>query len=349
MAERREKPTRRHLREARQQGLVPRSPLFGAVSALLAVCGALYLSSKSLTEGFRGLCVAAFRGAGQASEAEEALAVLHTGGDLLLWQLVPVLVVLFVAVAIAGLWQVGPLWSPARLIPDASRLSPRRKNKPPPGRGALDAGLRALLGLALLGVGAIAVEGLLRRASRSRWRTLDAALSGLADLGLDLLWQSAVVLVVFALCDLLLQRHRWRLDVQMTRAQRDRATRESRGDPITRRRRREQARRASSPTGIARIPGCALLITDGQSHAAGLQYRRGEDPTPLVIASGRGEAARRLLDAARQAGVPIHHDAPLALALTLLSPGVAVPSSLYEAVAAAILGIKDSRVSPPNP
>jgi flagellar biosynthesis protein len=55
---------------------------------------------------------------------------------------------------------------------------------------------------------------------------------------------------------------------------------------------------------------------------------------PLVVSSGEGDLADRIARAARDYGVPVVYDVPLALALSELAEGDAIPESLYEPVAA---------------
>jgi flagellar biosynthesis protein len=54
---------------------------------------------------------------------------------------------------------------------------------------------------------------------------------------------------------------------------------------------------------------------------------------PKVVASGRGYIADRILEAAKEAGVPIRSDAALAEALATLELGSDVPEQLWKAVA----------------
>lgn len=54
---------------------------------------------------------------------------------------------------------------------------------------------------------------------------------------------------------------------------------------------------------------------------------------PQVVAAGRGEVAERILERAREAGVPVHHDPALADALAGLALGDEVPEALWAAVA----------------
>ncbi len=69
--------------------------------------------------------------------------------------------------------------------------------------------------------------------------------------------------------------------------------------------------------------------------ATALRYEPGAR-APRVTAAGRGVLADRILAAARDAGVPIRHDAALAAALAALDLGQEVPEALYVAVAEAL-------------
>ena len=69
--------------------------------------------------------------------------------------------------------------------------------------------------------------------------------------------------------------------------------------------------------------------------AAALRYEPGRR-APRVVASGRGEVARRLVEVAEQAGVPVRRDRALAEALAQLELELEIPEELYVAVAEAL-------------
>ena len=66
--------------------------------------------------------------------------------------------------------------------------------------------------------------------------------------------------------------------------------------------------------------------------ATALRYEKGER-APRVTATGAGLVAERILAAAREAGIPVRHDAALAEALGKLELGADVPPELWTAVA----------------
>lgn len=66
--------------------------------------------------------------------------------------------------------------------------------------------------------------------------------------------------------------------------------------------------------------------------AIALEYNPAED-APKVVASGKGQVAERILEAAKEAQVPVHRDDKLADTLSRLEIGEMIPPELYEVVA----------------
>jgi flagellar biosynthesis protein len=71
--------------------------------------------------------------------------------------------------------------------------------------------------------------------------------------------------------------------------------------------------------------------------ATALRYRTGTDSAPKVVATGAGHVAQRILDAAREAGVPVREDPALVQALEQLRLTEEIPEELYAAVAEALV------------
>jgi len=67
--------------------------------------------------------------------------------------------------------------------------------------------------------------------------------------------------------------------------------------------------------------------------AAALRYRQGEDPVPRLVAKGAGILAEKIIEVAREAGVPIHEDPDLLAVLMTLDIDEVIPPYLYVAVA----------------
>jgi flagellar biosynthesis protein len=59
--------------------------------------------------------------------------------------------------------------------------------------------------------------------------------------------------------------------------------------------------------------------------------------TPRVVAKGKGEIGQKIIDTARQHGVPIEENASLAGALSEVEIGNEIPLELYKAVAEVLI------------
>lgn len=68
--------------------------------------------------------------------------------------------------------------------------------------------------------------------------------------------------------------------------------------------------------------------------AVALKYEAPRAPT--IVAVGRGELGRRIIDLAREHGVPLEENAPLAEALSTVELEDEIPEALYAAVATVI-------------
>lgn len=65
--------------------------------------------------------------------------------------------------------------------------------------------------------------------------------------------------------------------------------------------------------------------------AAALQYRPG-DGAPVIVASGMGHLAEKIVEVAGDNGVPVYEDTSLATVLTQMELGREIPEELYRAV-----------------
>ena len=72
-------------------------------------------------------------------------------------------------------------------------------------------------------------------------------------------------------------------------------------------------------------------ITNGA--AVALKYNPEQDYSPVVVASGHGKVAERIINLAEENGVPVYRDDSTAAMLTMLSVGEGIPPELYQGVA----------------
>ena len=122
--------------------------------------------------------------------------------------------------------------------------------------------------------------------------------------------------------------------MRMTPEEIKREYKEQEGDPMVRRRRRQRMREISRRRLVSAVKGADVVVVNPTEYAVALRYKAGEDRAPKVVAKGRGVVAERIRELARQNGIPILAQPPLARLLHKVVPeGREIPSNVYHAVA----------------
>jgi len=73
--------------------------------------------------------------------------------------------------------------------------------------------------------------------------------------------------------------------------------------------------------------------SSNKTNAVALKYNSDKDYAPVVVASGHGHVAEKIIEIADKNGVPVFRDDSTAAVLTMLNIGNQVPPALYEVVA----------------
>ena len=137
-----------------------------------------------------------------------------------------------------------------------------------------------------------------------------------------------------ALLDYFLSKRTINNKMKMSREEYKREFRESEGDPMIRRRRRQRMRELARRRLTSTVKTADVVLVNPTEYAVALRYVSGEDRAPRVVAKGRGAVAERIRELARQAGIPIVAEPPLTrLIHKTVKEGAEIPSALFHAVA----------------
>lgn len=143
------------------------------------------------------------------------------------------------------------------------------------------------------------------------------------------------VMAALAGAELALQRLRFADRMKMTRDELRREHKEEEGDPLFRSRRKRRHRDVLKGIARVEVPRADALLVNPTHVAVAIRYRRGEDRAPRITAKGKGKLAEVMRELARENGIPIVEDIPLArLLYKKVKIGREVPASTFKAVAA---------------
>jgi FlhB-like protein len=121
--------------------------------------------------------------------------------------------------------------------------------------------------------------------------------------------------------------------LKMTVGEVKRERKDSEGDPQVKAGRERARRELLAQATLLTVKDASIVVVNPTHLACALKYKDDEDQAPIVVASGEGDLAERIVRAARDYGIPVVRDVPLAQALRELEVGDVIPEALYEAVA----------------
>jgi type III secretion protein U len=126
---------------------------------------------------------------------------------------------------------------------------------------------------------------------------------------------TALVFSIVAGMDLLLQRQLFFREQKMSKDEVKREYKEMEGDPHVKHHRKSIHREIMMESGRQAVRRSSAVVTNPIHFAVALHYEDGLTPLPIVVAKGEGAMAYAIADEARDAGVPVIENVPLARAL----------------------------------
>jgi len=326
-----EEPTPKRLRKAREEGDSGVSPAVGQAVAFLAALGLVPAAVVALARGTTDRLRAAI-----AVMAQPAPTVAVDPWDLVkavLELVVPVLLVCAIASGVASFVQTGGVLATKRISPKLDKLNPIPGLAGLVSRERLFSVVRAAFGLAVACW--LAQKNL--RAALPDLAHSTGDLSGataLVSVALTTARQCALVGLALAIVDLAITRRAWQKRLMMSKDEVKREHKESEGDPQLKAARERAHHEMLAQIAVANVREATVVVVNPTHLATALRYdEESGDEAPVVVATGEGDLAARIVEAARVYGVPVLRDVPLARALAELEIGQAIPEALYEAVA----------------
>ena len=330
-----EDPSQRRLEEARRKGDVARSTEVGPFAAMAGAAAVLLVAGGPIARGLAGgvLPFLAHPDAFDMS-AQGGVRVLH----LALLAALPAAAVMGAAALAGGagqLLQQGPVWAPAKLVPDASKVNPLEGLKRLAGVDNLVNFLKSAAKL-LVVAGACWMAVAPRAHELAGLSALDPA-AVLPLFGEMLRALAVAVLVatgVIAALDALWTRLRFLQRMKMSREEVKHEQKDADGDPHLKAKLKQQRAERSKRRMAQAVPKATVVIMNPTHYAVALRYVQGETAAPECVAKGVDSLALRIREIAQAHGVKVVEDAPLARALyAAVEVDRVIPREHYQAVA----------------
>lgn len=314
-AEKTEQPTNKRLRDARKKGQVAHSKEISSTALLIGLFAYFYFGADWIYQQLVGMV--AFPAEFHGVSFDQALPSVLTGVTVkfLLLSLPALGIVLVLGVAV-NYFQVGPVFSVEPIAPKLSKLNPLEKLKQIFSKKNFVEFAKSVFKVVFLGV---LIYYLIRGAIPALVHIPYDGLDGVILLLGQLLYRLAMVTgfayVTIAAADFVFQRKQHIKQLMMSKQEVKQEHKENEGDPQIRGRRRQLHRELANDEVSKRVKRSTVLVTNPTHYAIALYYEKGVTKLPVLLAKGKGPLALRMIDIARQEGIPVMRNVPLARAL----------------------------------
>ena len=334
--EKTEQPTPKKLREARQQGQVPRSRELNSMAIMIAgAAGLMLLGSFMIGELMQMMNHGFSIG---RSELLDSTSLLDRFADAVVNALVlltPFLLLMTAVALFTPLMLGGWSFSGQALAFKTDRLNPLSGLKRIFGPKGLMELVKALAKFLVVSVISIAWlwsqsesflnlgrEPFLQAMTHAAW------LYGMSFLVIS----SALVLIAAIDVPFQLWDHSQKLKMTLQEVRDE--MKETEGRPEVKSKVRQLQQEMAQRRMMEDVPSADVIITNPTHYAVALKYRPGEMAAPVVVAMGRDRVALRIREIGQAHGVEIFEAPPLARALHAHARiGEPIPAQLYYAVA----------------
>jgi type III secretion protein U len=149
---------------------------------------------------------------------------------------------------------------------------------------------------------------------------------------------------IIAAADFAFQRQQYVKGLMMSKDEVKQEYKEAEGDPHIKHQRRQLHQEMAQEGAVTKTREASVVVTNPTHLAIAIKYDKVTAPLPVVLAKGEGLIAERMVDAARQASIPILQNIPLAWALMETADiDRYIPRELLEPVAEVLRMVQDMR------
>ena len=334
--ERSEQATPKKREEARSKGKVAKSReinsaamILGMALGLATLGPAMVMKLQgSMTEGWESFLMDPM-----TEIAFKELLLKSIGEGLLI---IGPLVLLFGVLAIfSSVGQYGLLWTAHPIIPDLSRINPLKGLKRLFSLQSLMELGKTLLKFAVVAyISYVIVRDDLPQVLHLMRLEPGQIAASIGSIFIRLIFWAGIAIAFLGIVDFLFQRWDYERQLRMSRQEVKQELKDTEGDPLVRARIRSLQREMARKRMMEDVPKSNVVITNPTELAVAIKYDQATMDAPKVVAKGAGIIAKKIRDIAKEHGIPVIENKPLAGTIfKTVEIGQLVPVKLYRAVA----------------
>ena len=352
--EKTEPATEKKLSDARKEGQVAKSRELGQALTLLALFVVLKIWAASIGHNF----INSFRTnytrmkemttlVGGEISVKDFTRLLNSNILNMALIVAPVFAAAVVVAVIADIFQVK--WQPTTkpLRPKFSKINPISGFKRIFSKEKLVELLKSLIKLLLLGYMAYStIKGEFSVLFALFDMDLISAIGVIGNISINLGLKISALYIVIGFADYGYQKWKFAEDMKMTKQEVKDEWKNAEGDPAVKGKQKQRMQEASRRRMMQAVPSADVVITNPTHFAVAIKYDADVFDAPYIVAKGEDFLAARIKDRAREAGVDIVENKPLARMLYYnVDLGSPRPPELYQTVAEILAAIYNARAA----
>jgi type III secretion protein U len=259
--------------------------------------------------------------------------------------LAPLIVLVVVLVVLAFFLQFGVNFSIHPIIPNMSRIHPVEGFKKLFSLSKLIDLIKSLSKVAAMAAAIyVIVKNCLGQMVFIPFWGIDAATGMLGSMLKQAVIATIIIFIVFAAFDLFIQKFLFKRQNRMTKYEVKKEYKNREGDPFIKGKRKALHKEFALTSGKSNIKKSNVVVTNPTHLAVAIFYDKKEVDLPVVMAKGKGVAAKYIVKNAKAAGVPVVQNKPLARKLfAKVAIEEHIPRELLFPVAEILRWVKDKR------
>ncbi len=156
----------------------------------------------------------------------------------------------------------------------------------------------------------------------------------------------SVIYIILGFADYAYQKYKFTNDMKMTKQEVKDEYKNAEGDPKIKGKQRQRMMESSRRRMMNNVPQADVVITNPTHIAVAIKYDNTKDEAPRVVAKGEDYLAFKIKNLAKDTGVPVVENKPLARALyATVEIDEVIPPELYQAVAEILAVVYTNRAS----
>ncbi|WP_243111776.1 flagellar biosynthesis protein FlhB [Butyrivibrio sp. CB08] len=341
-AEKSEEPTTKKLDDARKEGQVAKSQEVATAFSLLALFVILRILYPFIGSNFQAIFERVYNNIPNVARTYDGylpvatiISILNNAILTMLLIAAPFLIIGFLIAFLSDLVQVGFKPTSKPLQPKLSKINPISGMKKIFSTRKLFELGKSILKLAVM---AVVIYSFFTGRTESLFLLYDMplkqAIGLMGDLIISLGLRIGVAYMIIAIMDLIYQRRKFKKDMMMTKQEVKDEYKNSEGDPAVKSAQKRRMMESSRRRMMQQLPQADVVITNPTHYAVAIKYDAEEADAPIVVAKGSDYLAQKIKEIAKENGVEIVENKPLARMLFAnVEIGEMVPPELYKAVA----------------